>query len=296
MTKYSHISPEFRHIMLLSDKERIEFLHHPRWIGYAAAQNALTTLSELMNAPKKPRMQNLLFVGEPNNGKTTIIRHFHELNRSNSDDDSSTPFTPIVLAESPPTADEKGLYISILERFFTPYRPSDPVTKLRYQVIHLCRACHVKLLILDEFHSLVTGTPVKQREVMNAIKLMCNELMIPIVGVGTNTAVLVLHFDAQLASRFDVLELPTWEPDDEFRFLLASFEEILPLKKPSNLMSEQLAEKLHEISEGNLGNLHRLLIECATTAIQSGQEYLDLNLVEQKSWVKPTEGIRNLMG
>lgn len=111
---------------------------------------------------------------------------------------------------------------------------------------------------------------------MNAIKLMCNELMIPIVGVGTNTAVLVLHFDAQLASRFDVLELPTWEPDDEFRFLLASFEEILPLKKPSNLMSEQLAEKLYEISEGNLGNLHRLLIECATTAIQSGQECLDL--------------------
>ena len=42
------------------------------------------------------------------------------------------------------------------------------------------------MLIIDEFHSLLVGTPRLQRQVMNAIKMLCNELQIPIVGVGTN--------------------------------------------------------------------------------------------------------------
>jgi hypothetical protein len=296
MTEYAHIHPNFRHIMLLSDKERIEFLHQPRWIGYKAAEQVITTLSELMNAPKRPRMQNLLLVGESNNGKTTVIRQFCELYSHKCEDVDAEPFTPIILAESPPTADEKGLYISILERFFTPYRATDTASKLRYQIIHLCRACHVQMLIIDEFHSLLAGTPIKQRELMNAIKLLCNELMIPIVGVGTRDAVRVLHSDPQHASRFDVMTLSPWKLDTEFRRLLVSFEQCLPLKKPSQLDKSESAKLLHSISEGNFGNLHRLLVECAVTAINSGSESIDEKLIDQKSWLRPTRGIRELIG
>ncbi|MFB0954771.1 MAG: TniB family NTP-binding protein, partial [Aeromonadaceae bacterium] len=91
-----------------------------------------------MEQPQKPRMINLLLVGEPNNGKTTIVRHFHEQYYTAFEDADPEGFKPVILAEAPPTADEKGLYVSILERFFTPYRISDPTVKLRYQVIHLC--------------------------------------------------------------------------------------------------------------------------------------------------------------
>lgn len=295
MTAYEHINPDFRHIMMLSDKERIAFLDEPRWIGYPQAKLILDTLQGLIHKPTKPRMPNFLIIGEPNNGKTTIVRRFQDLCGQGFVDEDVMPVKPIILVEAPPSADEKGLYVSILERFFTPYRHSDPVSKLRYQVIHLLRQCRVRVLIIDEFHSLLTGSAIKQREVMNTIKLICNELAIPIVGVGTLEAVRVLHTDPQYASRFDVVSLPKWELDKDFQRLLFDFEAILPLKKRSQLHASELATLLHTISGGNMGDLHRLLIECAKAAIQSGAEQINRSVIERNKWIRPTRGIRELM-
>ncbi len=240
-------------------------------------------------------MQNLLIVGDSNNGKTTLVRRFRDLCGKGYVNENSEPVKPIIIAESPPSADEKGLYISLLECFFAPYRATDPPSKLRYEVINLFRLCHVKLLIIDEFHSLLTGTPFQQREVMNAIKLLCNELMIPIVGVGTREAVRVLHTDPQHASRFEVANLALWELNKEFQQLLVGFEKVLPLKNPSKLHTPELASLLHTISEGNTGNLHQLLIKCATEAIKSGKEQIDKAIIDGKAWFRPTRGIRELV-
>lgn len=291
---YDHIYPDFRHIMALSDKERIEFMDQPRWIGYEKAQQFLDTIRGLMDKPQRTKMPNLLLVGDPNNGKTTIVRRFRDLYGQGYVNDDAETVKPVILAEAPPSADEKGLYISIMERFITPYRASDPTSKLRYQVIHLLRMCHTCVLVIDEFHSLLTGSPVKQREIMNAIKLLCNELAIPIVGVGTREAVRVLHTDSQHASRFDVFPLPLWELDRNFQGLLARFEKILPLKKPSKLHYPELATLLHTISDGNIGNLQRLLVECAVEAITTGKEQIDKKIIESKAWLRPTRGIREL--
>jgi hypothetical protein len=296
MSDYNHIHPDFRHIMGLSDEERIEFIDQPRWIEYPLAHQILNTMEGLMRKPVRDRMRCLLVVGDSNNGKTTIIRRFHDLNGKGFVNEESEPVKPVILAEAPPSADEKGLYLSILERFFTPHRASDSTAKLRYQVIHRMRSCHVRILIIDEFHSLLTGSPIKQREVMNAIKLLCNELKIPIVGVGTREAVRVLHVDPQHASRFDVMTLPLWEVNQDFQKLLAGFEKILPLKKPSRLHSPDLARLLHMISEGNTGNLHRLLMECSIEAIRSGKEQIDKTIIESKKWIRPTRGIREVIG
>lgn len=294
MNTYKHIYSDFLHIMSLSTKERLLFLDEPRWIGYDSAQLIMDSLYTLIDKPKRYRMPNLLIVGEPNNGKTTIVRRFHELCGKPYVDDDANAIKPVIFAEAPPSADEKGLYISLLERFYAPYRASDSVAKLRYQVIHLFRACKVRLLIIDEFHSLLTGTATKQREVMNAIKLLCNELCIPIVGVGTREAVRVLHSDPQHASRFDVISLPAWELNKDWQKLLASFEKILPLKHASNLHHPELATLFHTISGGNLGDLHRLLIECSREAMISGSESITLDIIKSKSWVRPTRGIREI--
>lgn len=291
---FDHIHPDFRHVMGMSDRDRIAFLDEPRWIAYPVASRILDTLRGLMEKPTRPRMPSLLIVGEPNNGKTTVVRRFLDLHGNGYVNDDADPVKPVILAEAPPSADEKGLYISILERFFTPYRASDPASKLRYQVIHLLRLCRTRILVIDEFHSLLTGTAMKQREVMNAIKLLCNELAIPIVGVGTRDAVRVLHTDPQHASRFDVISLPLWELNQDFQRLLVGFEKILPLKLPSKLHQPELATALHAISGGNLGDLHHLLVECARAAIEGGKEQIDKKIIQDKAWVRPTSGIREV--
>lgn len=291
---YAHVHPDFREVLLASDEARLAFLDEPRWIGYQRAQMALDTLQALMNKPRQPRMRNLLVVGDSNNGKTTLIQRFNHLCGDAYVDENADSIKPVIVAEAPPSADEKGMYISILERFWAPYRASSPPAQLRYQVVHTLRRCKVRILIIDEFHSLLTGSAAKQREVMNAIKLLCNEVGIPIVGVGTRDAVRVLHTDPQHASRFDVLPLPLWSLDPEFQKLLAGIERVLPLKKPSLLAAPETSTTIHAISGGNLGDTYRLLNECAKQAITKGKEQITEELLRSMAWVRPTKGVREM--
>lgn len=291
---YKHIHEQFRHVCAMTDAQRLAFLDEPRWIGYPKAQFILDTLIGLMNKPKRPRMPNLLLVGDSNNGKTTIIRRFEQLCGGGYVDEESEAVRPIVVAEAPPSADEKGLYVSILSQFWTPFRASDTATSLRHSVIYKLRACKAKVLVIDELHSLLAGAPVKQRQTMNAIKMLCNELCIPVVGVGTRDAVRVLHTDPQHASRFDVVSLAKWELDEDFQRLVAGFEKVLPLKLRSDLAEPELATALHSICDGNLGDLHRLLSECARKAISTGKEQITMEIVQSKHWVRPTKGLREL--
>lgn len=69
----------------------------------------------------------------------------------------------------------------------------------------------------------------------------------------------------------------------------------MPLKKASNLQSTELATQIHHISEGNFGNIHRLLVECACDAIKQGEEFITLNNIKDKSWLRPTQGLRQII-
>ncbi|KPY17276.1 Transposition helper protein [Pseudomonas savastanoi pv. phaseolicola] len=157
MTDYSHLHVDFKPVLMLSDKERIRFMGEPRWIGYQAAHNILDTLESLLDAPKRPRMPNLLIVGDSNNGKTTIVRHFVKNHGEGYIDEHSEAVRPVILAQAPPSADEKDLYAAILETFWMPYRRTDSKLVLRYQVIHTMRELKVRMLIIDEIHSMLTG-------------------------------------------------------------------------------------------------------------------------------------------
>ena len=125
---------------------------------------------------------------------------------------------------------------------------------------------------------------------MNAIKFLCNELRIPIVGVGTRVAVNVLHTDPQHASRFEVAVLPLWKLDPAFQALLVGFEKTLPLKQRSKLAGKEMTQQLHTISTGNLGNLRELLVACARKAIETGTEQITPEIVKSMRWFRPTEG------
>ncbi len=64
MSAYDHVHPDFQHILLLSNQERLEFLDEPRWIGYHTALQIVDTLQGLLSKPVRPRMPNLLLVGD----------------------------------------------------------------------------------------------------------------------------------------------------------------------------------------------------------------------------------------
>ncbi len=298
MTMYSHLLEHVQPILLLSSEDRIRYLYEDRWIGYERAQKIMAILEDLLKQPKRIRPLSLLLIGEPNNGKTTIIKEFVKKHYVVSERDPMTDFLevtkPVISVDSPPTADEKALYMALLDHYFVPYRRTDSKANLRSQLLYLLRKFNTKVLVIDEIHNLLSGSMMKQREVMNAIKNLTNELSISIVGVGTKDAVQVLHTDPQHASRFDVAELPNWELDLDFRNLLLSYEYLLPLKKASNLSEKESGTLLYDISRGNLGDLNRLLVECAKEAILTGKETISLDIIMNHKSLKPTLGLRKI--
>ena len=245
MTEYSHLSNSAIESLALDNEKRIEKIRSERWIGYPQAINIIKKLNDLLTHPTTHRMPNLLIIGDTNNGKTMLINRFCKQNPAIDNPEGSGIIAPALFIQAPPVPDESRLYSIILEKLFAPYRASDRLEKKQFQVIKLLRYIQLKMLIIDEIHHILAGNLNRQRSFLNVIKYLGNELNIPIVGVGTKDAFRAIQTDSQLANRFDIAMLPRWEFNTDFLRLLASFERMLPLKKPSSLHSNEIAMKLY---------------------------------------------------
>ncbi|MBL8467762.1 TniB family NTP-binding protein [Methyloversatilis discipulorum] len=258
----------------------MRFIDEDRWVPYSAAKEIVDELVELLRMPRRNKMDCLVIVGESNIGKTQLIRQFVKEHGQPYAAGDETIF-PVVLVESPATPSEKGLLMAILESMKAPYSGRDNREKLKYQVENLFARCKVKMLIIDEFHSMGRGSPLKKQEALNIIKSLCNVLSLPIVGVGTSDVESFLSVDKQMESRFQTRRLRRWEANRDFQKLLSGFEQTLPLRNASNLKNGGSAELLFELCKGNLGDLHRFLRKCAKHAIQTGAEVIDVNLIKE---------------
>lgn len=287
MTEYAHISPQFKDVMYKSDLDRIDFLDAARWVDYKAANTLKDILDGLLRKPERPRMPNLMLVGESNSGKTTVITRFLDSSGQPFISDDAVSVRPVIYVEVH-KPDERELYNAILRSFWAPHNPVAPLEKLRHQALHLLRNARTRMLILDEVHTINNGSSIKRMDVMNELKMLSNVLHIPLVLVGTRTALQLLTLDAQYSSRFEVVSLPNWSVNADFQRFLKSFESVLPLKRASKLYSPELTTLIHAISNGNTGNIEYLLRECAKEAIQAGVEVIDRQLLEKNRWMRPT--------
>jgi hypothetical protein len=71
--------------------------------------------------------------------------------------------------------------------------------------------------------------------------------------------------------------------------LLASFERLLPLRKPSALAESALAERIYALSEGTIGEISAVITTAAVEAIRSGEERIDRKLLDRIDYVTPSD-------
>lgn len=284
-----HLSPNAIEALKLSNPDRITYIRKERWLGYPTAKLVINQLEDLFKYPKRSRMPNLLIIGDTNNGKTTIAKHFYSQFPAFLESPEKSIVCPILYIQAPPVADESRFYASIIQRYAAPYRTSDRVEKKMNHALTLMQNTQVKMLIIDEFHHVLAGNSNKHRAMLNVIKYIGNELMIPVVGVGTKDAFVAIQSDPQLSNRFDHAYLPRWKYNKEFRSLLLSLEHILPLKNKSNLTEEDKARKILALTDGAFGEIYRLLTELAAYGVVSGEEKISLDHIDKINWIPPYE-------
>ena len=289
MADGDHLHAVAREALALPPPARLNHIRHPRWIGYTRAKQLLDKLDNLLTHPKTHRMPNLLIVGDTNAGKTMLANRFVQLHPADDNPAGEAAIVPVLAIQSPPGPDEGRFYNAILEALFAPYNPRERAAHKQVQVLRILKGVGLRMLIIDEVHNVLIGPVNKQRQFLNVLKYLGNDLQIPLVGLGTKEALRAIQADPQLANRFEPAALPPWQLNQEFQMLLASFERSLPLRKPSRLADEQMARQLLMLSEGSLGELSVLLTSAAVYAVESGAERIDKKVLAAIDWVPPSE-------
>lgn len=282
-----HLHPKAAEIALKTDKERILSVNQEKWIGYTGAEEILLEMEALLDYPTCSRMPGLLLVGETNNGKTALLNKFLKNHPIYRDENQEGLTVPVVKVQAPPLPDEKRFYNNILDSLQIPFRINDKVEQKHRQIVHVMKAMNVKLLLIDEIHHVLAGSPTKQRAFLNIIKYLANDLSISIVCAGTKDARAAIGIEPQLANRIEPIDLPKWSMDKEYIKLLSSFERILPLQKPSNLHSKDIAMKILVMSEGKLGEISTIIKRSAEVAIKDGSEKISPSTLDKIRYVSP---------
>lgn len=286
-----HLSEAAKQALDLDIESRINYIRKEHWIEYPNAKILLDRLEYLFNYPKCPkvRVPNLLIISDTNNGKTALASHFNSRFSTVLENDNSTN-CPVLYMQAPPAADDARLFSDIMRKYSIPYnRISDYTENVKDHALSLMQKTQVKMLILDDFHHILTGSIKNQQTMLNAINYIGNELMIPVVCLGICDLLGSVQLAPQLLKKFDFAYLPRWKPNEEFLCLMASIERCLPLKNRSNLTDENLSWKILALTGGSFGEFYRMLIGLAVYGITSGKERIDLDDLEKIKWKSPYE-------
>ncbi|MCG7535805.1 TniB family NTP-binding protein [Pseudoalteromonas sp. OOF1S-7] len=284
MNHLEHITAQY---LKLSDKDRITALQKKKWIGYTAANDILDKMEDLLNHPKTHRMPNLLIKSDTNNGKSFLLKRFMKSHPPYEQRTSERFLIPVVCIEIPSDPSPDVIYSLILQAIHIPYRESYKKEIKARKVFDAFERFGVRMLIIDELHVLMNTTKLKKAQLLDTLKYIGNKTEVVIVGAGTMEAHTAIVSDGQLANRFEPYVLPQWKLNTEFRRLLATFEQVIPLKKPSDLQSQQLATEIYSMSSGWIGEINEILNRAAIAAITSGKEEITLDTLRSIDWVTP---------
>lgn len=285
----SHLHPVSQPIARLSNAERIAHIRADRWIGYTRAQKALAKLEDLFTQPQRQRMPNLLLIGPTNNGKSMIIEKFRRAHQFEPAKHVTHETIPLLTMQMPSDPSIARFYTMLLTALHAPLRPRARVAELESLALQILRVTAVRMLVIDELHNMLAGSGAMQREFLNLLRFLGNELRIPIVGVGTPDAYRAIRSDDQLENRFDPFLLPVWREGKEFTALLASFAVSFPLRHPSDLQSTELAQSILARTEGTIGEISTLLTHAAIAAVKSGEEAINPKTLRLAAYDSPTE-------
>lgn len=271
----SHLTPQAQVLAMLPAYERMNRIRSERWIGYTYANQALMELEDLFKWPNRQRMQNMLLIGPTNNGKSMIIEKFRRQHLPELSLDGSKEITPVIVMQMPSEPSITRFYTMLLYSMNTPIARRLRVPDLETLALRIMKETKVRMLIIDELHNMLAGGPSVRREFLNLIRFLGNILRIPIIGVGTEDAYRAIRADDQLENRFKPLILPRWRDDNELISLLASFAVAFPLRRVSDLYSQEMARYILARTEGTIGEISTLLAYAAIVAIETGEEAIN---------------------
>lgn len=280
---FSHLDAKIIGMFGWRDNDRIKSIKKDRWFSYSAAEQIEAELDAMLEVDDRLRLPGMVITANPNNGKSSLVRHFAKRYPAKEREDGTGVNIPVLLIDGPPRADVKWLLGEILIALNAPYKEKEDDKHQFRQIVGIFKRLNVRMLIIDEISDIVSGTASKQRDFLSLIKQTATRAGIRIILSGTPPILSAISVDDQAKSRFVHRELPDWTTNLEFINLLATFEKHTPLKLPSKLAAVEnrnLAAKIQDKSRGRIGWIFEILEKSAEQAINTGEERITENIVD----------------
>jgi hypothetical protein len=261
----------------LDDEARVSRILADRWVHYAQGEAALARLAELLRGARRTRMPSLLVVGEPDVGKTTILKKFMRSHAPVFDALTGRTTSEVVAMEAPPEADEARLYSAILQAIGAPEGSGRLIDLERIVYLQL-RRLGARLLIIDETNNLVIGTGAAQRKTLAALRRLSNQLNLSLACFGTLEALHALTSDPQVEGRAQPFQLTRLRNDGDYATIIRAVIAFYPLRQRSDV-DQPLIDCVHDLTAGSPGKTFRLLNAAAVHAIDTGGEQITLKVL-----------------
>jgi Bacterial TniB protein len=274
----AHLHPGIRHIALADDAVRLQAMRAKRWITHPPALEVLAALREAFDQPAGDRMENLLLIAESGMGKTMLLQKFQRDHALALDAATGTQPHPIVLALMAEDPSEEAFFLQILKAVGAPFdllRRRHRLS-LRETTFRLLRELGTRMLMIDEINSILVGSARQQRQFLQLLRFLSNELRVAIVCAGVPEARVALLSDPQLRSRVADISLDPWTTGPELQDFINRLVQGLPLRQPSPVDSAKLRRLLIERSGGITRSICRAIERAAAIAIRNGRERIDL--------------------
>ncbi len=282
------------------DRARIKQMKSNSWIGYSRAISIRNQLFDLLDHPRTHRMPNLAVIAETNNGKSMLLVNFCKHANPPEDLNAEKTILPVLMVQTPPSADEGRLYYAILDRLCAAGSAREPEDSKLRRLSIILQHLETRLLILDDFFNIASSTPGRRRKFLNALRNLSIALQMPIVISCTPETLNILSVDPSIANRFKPVFLSKWSEAqlEEFGRFVLSVEKTLLLKKPCQLMGVEPLNKLLLFGEGLIGEVVAVMRLMAEWAIRSGTEsFGDVELTRENlkalGWVMPSDRSRH---
>ena len=181
----------------------------------------------------------------------------------------------------PPSTTERRIYGQLLMAMGASINERLTLMELEIRTVLLLKGNNVRVLVFDEVHNLLAGTPREQRVILQLLRYLSNEIKASLVCLGVSEARDAIAGDTQLARRLDQFVLPRWKADEEFQELVTAILRSLPLRLPSGLSSQSLRH-LSRLGDGITARVFGILNELAIEGIKDGIERITDESIE--SW------------
>ncbi len=227
------------------------------FIRYPLVLQILGRMLDIVADSPRARPEGILLVSDSNNGKTHTLRKFSDEMWCHFGPDHGSSRIPIISIQAPVYGVRRDLFSSFARALCIPVTPRTKGDLIRLRIMEAMEEAKVRAICVDELHHVLPGGPHRQRVILDDIKYMSNELMIPVFMAGTAHAQHLVARDDQYNERFPALGMPRWNQDRDFQRLLRVIENHLQVPEDS-FSNPEHSDLVWKHSRGLIGRVLRI--------------------------------------